>query len=341
QDKETSRIPFLYENGNGSLGSNGYHFGSLYVPPMPAPIPGDTDVYSVLNNESANSSMVDLSASQNRINIKNMLIFDHHGDDDMWLRTDDDNVSIITGSGVSVSNASFVTASDGDEEDDESFNESDNDDKTIGHNTPIIIDDSDSDYYVNKTELSPDEHHYSMSPPVAKSIPYGSYLRRYKQSSLRSSSAPFQSSFLQPPRVSFIPARKSPSFKSSPFLKLMNESTASSDDIVPDQSLNTQDEAEEKMTIIFETTKTVKVLLTPIFLKIVEEFLEAIKKEDWNMEAMFDKMQMDYVGELTKLFPFKFSTTSFGVSIHKVHLHFIQDVMLPDDLTNVNDEYPS
>ncbi|KAF0504813.1 fermentation associated protein [Gigaspora margarita] len=59
------------------------------------------------------------------------------------------------------------------------------------------------------------------------------------------------------------------------------------------------------------------------------------------MEVMFDKMQIDYVGELTKLFPFKFSTTSFGVSIHKVHLHFIQDVMLPDDLTNANDEYPS
>ncbi|KAF0369743.1 fermentation associated protein [Gigaspora margarita] len=353
QDKETLRIPFLYGNGNGdqsSLGSNGFHFGALYTPPMPTPLPDDTEIYSVLINESANSSMVDLSASQNRKNIKNMLIFDHHGDDgddyDMWLRTDDDNVSIITGSGISMSNASFVTASDGDE-DDKSL--SDNDDATIGHNTPIIIDDTDSDYYVNKPELSPDENQYSMSPPVAKSIPYGSYLRRYKQSSLRPSAAQFQSSFLQPPRVSFIPARdevlspdeKSPSFKSSPFSKLMSESTTSSDEIVPDQSLTTHDEAEEKTTIIFETTKTVKVLLTPIFLKIVEEFLEAIKKEDWNMEAMFDKMQIDYVGELTKLFPFKFSTTIFGVSIHKVHLHFIQDVMLPDDLTNANDEYPS
>ncbi|CAG8645156.1 2250_t:CDS:10, partial [Gigaspora margarita] len=353
QDKETMRIPFLYGNGNGdqsSLGSNGFHFGTLYTPPMPTPLPDDTEIYSVLINESANSSMVDLSASQNRKNIKNMLIFDHHGDDgddyDMWLRTDDDNVSIITGSGISMSNASFVTASDGDE-DDKSL--SDNDDATIGHNTPIIIDDTDSDYYVNKPELSPDENQYSMSPPVAKSIPYGSYLRRYKQSSLRPSAAQFQSSFLQPPRVSFIPARdemlspdeKSPSFKSSPFSKLMSESTTSSDEIVPDQSLTTHDEAEEKTTIIFETTKTVKVLLTPIFLKIVEEFLEAIKKEDWNMEAMFDKMQIDYVGELTKLFPFKFSTTIFGVSIHKVHLHFIQDVMLPDDLTNANDEYPS
>ncbi|CAG8628570.1 7631_t:CDS:10, partial [Cetraspora pellucida] len=356
QDKETLRVPFLYGYGNddqSSLESNGYHFGSLYVPPMPTPLHDDEDTYSILKNESANSSMIDLSVGQNRKHITNMLIFDHHGDDDeydMWLRTDDDSVSIITGSGVSVSNASFVTASDGDEN--ESLNDSDSDNITIGHNTPVIIDgDSDSDYYVNKTELSPDENRYSMSPPVAKSIPYGSYLRRYKQSSLKSSAVPFHSSFLQPTRVSFIPARdegslspdeKTPSHKSSPFSKLMNESTiTSSDDIVPDQSQTNQDEAEEKMTIIFETTKTVKVLLTPIFLKIVEEFLEAIKKEVWNMDAMFDKMQMEYVGELTKSFPFKFSTTSFGLSVHKVHLHFIQDVMLPDDLTNVNDEYPS
>ncbi|KAF0541336.1 fermentation associated protein [Gigaspora margarita] len=179
-----------------------------------------------------------------------MLIFDHHGDDgNMWLRTDDNNVSIITGSGISMSNASFITASDGDE-DDKSLNN--NDDVTIGHNTPIIID-------------------------VAKSIPYGSYLRRYKQSSLRPSAAQFQNSFLQLPCVSSIPARdevlspdeKSPNFKSSPFSKLMNKSTTSSDEIVPDQSLTTHDETEGKMTIIFETTKTVKVLLTPIFLKIV------------------------------------------------------------------------
>ncbi|CAG8801545.1 9509_t:CDS:2, partial [Racocetra fulgida] len=104
----------------------------------------------------------------------NMLMFDHHGDDDeydMWLRTDDD-----------------------------SLNDSDSDNTTIGHNTPVIIDgDSDSDYYVNKTELSPDENTYSMSPPVAKSIPYGSYLRRYKQSPLKSSATPFHSLFLQPP----------------------------------------------------------------------------------------------------------------------------------------------
>ncbi|KAF0332855.1 hypothetical protein F8M41_019477 [Gigaspora margarita] len=124
-----------------------------------------------------------------------------------------------------MSNASFVTASDS-EEDYESL--SDNDNVTIGHNTPIIIDDTDSNYYVNKPELSPDEN--------------------------QSSAAQFQSSFLQPTRVSFIPARdevlspdeKSPSFKLSPFSKLMSNSTTSSDEIVPDQSLTSHDEAEEK-----------------------------------------------------------------------------------------------
>jgi hypothetical protein len=42
EDRETLRIPFLYggHNNQDLLGSNGYHFGSLYVPPMPPPLPG-------------------------------------------------------------------------------------------------------------------------------------------------------------------------------------------------------------------------------------------------------------------------------------------------------------
>ncbi|CAG8636725.1 44616_t:CDS:10 [Gigaspora margarita] len=215
--------------------SNGFHFGTLYTPPMPTPLSDDTDIYSVLINESVKIEKIS----------KNMLIFDHHGDDgdnyDVWLQTDDDNVSIITGSGINMSNASFVTVSEGDE-DDESL--SDNDYATIGHNTLIIIDDTDSDYYVNKLELSPDENQYSMFPPK---------LRRYKQSSLKPSAAQFQSSFLQPPCVSFIPARDevlSSDEKSQvsfiAFSKLMSENTTSSDEIVPDQSLTTHDEAEEK-----------------------------------------------------------------------------------------------
>lgn len=40
EDRETLRIPFLYGGNQDLLGSNGYHFGSLYTPPMPPPLPG-------------------------------------------------------------------------------------------------------------------------------------------------------------------------------------------------------------------------------------------------------------------------------------------------------------
>src|SRR6266542_3144424 len=55
---------------------------------------------------------------------------------------------------------------------------------------------------------------------------------------------------------------------------------------------------------------------------------------------MLDKIQIDYVEELTKLSPFKYITVRYAASIPRVHFHFIQDVLLPDDLTNVNDEHP-
>jgi hypothetical protein len=40
EDRETLRIPFLYGGNQDLLGSNSYHFGSLYTPPMPPPLPG-------------------------------------------------------------------------------------------------------------------------------------------------------------------------------------------------------------------------------------------------------------------------------------------------------------
>ncbi|CAG8439893.1 14436_t:CDS:10 [Funneliformis mosseae] len=351
EDSETLRVPFLYGKGNNNqdLLSNGQHFGSLYVPPMPPPLPDDMDDSTILCNESTNSSVVDLSANQCRRDMLNLgrrygfKDFDSY-DEESWPRPDDDSFSIDE-SGVSVSNASFVTASDGDEEDEIDFI-----DELC--NTHIKIGGDSDIEYEDELDQSPIyEPQYPNSPPLPRSIPYGNYLRRYKVTSKRSSPAPFSSSFLRPSRTLFEPARSekplspddenSQSYKSSPFTKTRSSSTESSeacqleDEITSSQNNDT----EEKSTIIFETTKCIKVFLTPIFLKIVKEFLEAIKDENWNLEAMLDKIQIDYVDELTKLFPFKYTTIRYAVSIPRVHFHFIQDVLLPDDLTNVNDEH--
>src|SRR5438874_1357964 len=55
---------------------------------------------------------------------------------------------------------------------------------------------------------------------------------------------------------------------------------------------------------------------------------------------MLDVMQMDYISEITHQFPFKYNTISFAISIPQICLNFIQDILLSDDLTNINDEHP-
>ncbi|CAB4400532.1 unnamed protein product [Rhizophagus irregularis] len=348
EDRETLRIPFLYGGNQDLLGSNGYHFGSLYTPPMPPPLPDDMDANSVLYNESVNSSMDDLSANNGRKNMmdffSNRFDFYNDNDDESYIRTDAD--SIITESGVSVSNSSFVTA----QSDDSQYSDESDIDNLCKTNVKISGD-SDSEYEENESDQSPIAEQNPMSPLTTRSIPYESYLKSYRLTYKRPYAAPFSSSFLRPSRILFIPARdevlspddeNSQSYKSFPFTKTKSASTESFNELEPEDETTSSmnNDVEEKFTIVFETAKCIKILLTPIFLKIVEEFLEAIIDKNWHLEAMLDRIQIDYVKKLTNLISFKYTTVRFAASIPRVHLRFIQDVLLPDDLTNVNDEHP-
>jgi hypothetical protein len=69
----------------------------------------------------------------------------------------------------------------------------------------------------------------------------------------------------------------SQSYKSFPFTRTKSASTESFNEFEEDEITSSMNnDIEEKFTIVFETIKCIKILLTPIFLKIVEEFLEAI-----------------------------------------------------------------
>ncbi|KAI1320557.1 hypothetical protein EDD11_000519 [Mortierella claussenii] len=94
---------------------------------------------------------------------------------------------------------------------------------------------------------------------------------------------------------------------------------------------------EKRTTIIVEATQDVKILLTPILLKIIQEFLEAINAEEWDLETMLDVTQMEYVELLTRMQPSKLHSQQFIVSIPRIHLRFIQDVMMPDALNGGDD----
>lgn len=52
---------------------------------------------------------------------------------------------------------------------------------------------------------------------------------------------------------------------------------------------------------------------------------------------MLDSMQMEYVGQLTRYLTDQFVCTRFAVSLPYTHFHFIQNVLLPDDLPSYKD----
>jgi hypothetical protein len=110
--------------------------------------------------------------------------------------------SIITESGVSVSNSSFVTAQS---DDSEYSDESDID--NLRNTNVKISGDSDSEYEESDSDQSPIAEQNPMSPLTPRSIPYESYLKRYRLTYKKPSPVPFSNSFLRPSRVLFIPAR--------------------------------------------------------------------------------------------------------------------------------------
>ncbi|KAF9904551.1 hypothetical protein EC991_002611 [Linnemannia zychae] len=94
---------------------------------------------------------------------------------------------------------------------------------------------------------------------------------------------------------------------------------------------------EKRTTLVIEATQDVKILLTPILLKIIQEFLEAINAEEWDLETMLDVTQMEYVELLTSMQPSKLHSQQFVINIPRIHLRFIQDVMMPDALNGGDD----
>ncbi|KAF9928462.1 hypothetical protein FBU30_002364 [Linnemannia zychae] len=94
---------------------------------------------------------------------------------------------------------------------------------------------------------------------------------------------------------------------------------------------------EKRITMIIEATQDVKILLTPILLKIIQEFLEAINAEEWDLETMLDVTQMEYVELLTRMQPSKLHSQQFLINVPRIHLRFIQDVMMPDALNGGDD----
>ncbi|KAF9208080.1 hypothetical protein BGZ49_009869 [Haplosporangium sp. Z 27] len=198
-----------------------------------------------------------------------------------------------------------------------------------------------SEYDYSDMQTDPEEPEFNNLPSApARSIPYSHYLKRYAVSSTRSAS--YRNPYLPPPRVMFSqseseeddPSRHHPraNFEDTFGTKGWHDGSTTSA-----QPKGAENSDEKRLTIIVEATQDVKILLTPILLKIIQEFLEAINAEEWDLETMLDVTQMEYVELLTRTTPSRLHSSQFVVSIPRIHLRFIQDVMMPDALNGGDD----
>ncbi|KAI7885245.1 hypothetical protein K492DRAFT_204108 [Lichtheimia hyalospora FSU 10163] len=198
-----------------------------------------------------------------------------------------------------------------------------------------------------------------LTSSIPPSIPYSGYLNRY---SVKTASVPgsrsngFFRPYLPPPKTRFIPLKRKNSAG-------MNEHGESDDGRRQDGTLflfpgathaahtpdidgyddnATSDDEDSSgnevvVTTVLEATRPLDILMTPILVKIAQEVSEAINRYDWDLESMMDSLQIEYVGQLTRYLTDQFVCTRFAVSLPNTHFHFIQNVMLPDDLPSYKD----
>ncbi|KAI9492938.1 hypothetical protein BDB00DRAFT_872979 [Zychaea mexicana] len=219
---------------------------------------------------------------------------------------------------------------------------------------------SDTDDDSSHNEEWGEEHHKGKAPEVMTippSIPYSGYLNRY---AVKAASPPgtrtrgFFHPYLPPPKTHFVPLKEghrkkiggfdtdaenkrkdNPVFLFPGTDTLSNISSTSSESAIHDGDGNTGNEV--VVTAILEATSPLQILMTPILVKIVQEVSEAVNRYDWDLESMLDALQIEYVGQLTRYLTDQFVCTRFAVSLPKTHFHFIQNVMLPDDLPSYKD----
>ncbi|KAF9358563.1 hypothetical protein BGX26_001452 [Mortierella sp. AD094] len=337
QDRETLRCPYIYSRkGYGAQrviphpNLKGGHFGTIYVPPLtsdPAANKGDA--------ESSNNSMVELPS-------ENGSTFEYAMDGDSPSRNQRLRLQRSASAfsiGASVGGDSGSDTDSHDSQLNHNWSGSDSEDFEIDYSSGDEI--SGSEYDSADVLQDSEEPEFNSLPSApARSIPYSHYLKRYAVSSTRS--ANYRNPYLPPPRVMFSqsqsveddPPRHHPcaNFEESFGTRGWHDSSTSS---AQPQGAHNSDE--KRITIIVEATQDVKILLTPILLKIIQEFLEAINAEEWDLETMLDVTQMEYVELLTRIKPSKLHSYQFVVNVPRVHLRFIQDVMMPDALNGGDD----
>ncbi|KAG0319921.1 hypothetical protein BGZ97_001164 [Linnemannia gamsii] len=318
----------------------GNHFGTLYVPPLtsdPAAMKGKGSSIG-----SGGSSFIEVAS-------ENGSVYEYTSNASSPRESQRASIRRSASSFSIGRSSDGDTDSDASSEDSQRWQDIDSDDLDPRYSSDD--EDSDAEFDSPETlqdllynfETVPTEPEIKSSPsfPV-RSIPYSSYLKRYSVSASHSSH--HRNPYMPPPRVLFSQSKTGEILEDIP----RHHPHANFDDAFDVRTRydgagssaqpKGQDISDEKRTtLIIEATQDVKILLTPILLKIIQEFLEAINAEEWDLETMLDVTQMEYVELLTSMQPSKLHSQQFVVNIPRIHLRFIQDVMMPDALNGGDD----
>ncbi|RKP05188.1 hypothetical protein THASP1DRAFT_32973, partial [Thamnocephalis sphaerospora] len=92
---------------------------------------------------------------------------------------------------------------------------------------------------------------------------------------------------------------------------------------------------EKRVTVIVDMRRSIDLLVTPVFLRIVCDLLESLDSQPQSPTAVLDALQMSYMARFFKPEGARrVNSTLFAISIPCIHLNAIQDVALPADLTS-------
>ncbi|KAF9302036.1 hypothetical protein BGZ74_005928 [Mortierella antarctica] len=342
QDRETLRCPYIYaRKGYGKQNEivphptlRGGHFGTIYVPPLTS----DTNALKAESIKSS-GSIVEIAS-------ENGSMFEYSSTGSSTGSSPGESQQPSIRRSTSTFSIGGMLESDSESDSGSQGPNIDLDDDLNMRYSSEDEEDYDEEYIYPEFEepgSDPYDDEYKSAPSVpVRSIPYSSYLKRYNVSTTRS--AAFRNPYLPPPRVLFSQSQTGEILEDAPRhhpyanieeafgTKGQNDGSISSA-----QPKGSENSDEKRTTIVVESTQDVKILLTPILLKIIQEFLEAINAEEWDLETMLDVTQMEYVELLTRMQPSKLHSQQFVVNIPRVHLRFIQDVMMPDALNGADD----
>ncbi|TPX65020.1 hypothetical protein SpCBS45565_g05450 [Spizellomyces sp. 'palustris'] len=198
---------------------------------------------------------------------------------------------------------------------------------------------ADYDTWQTSTDQEPPgvPHQPFQQPAIPRSIPYRSYLKRFKiDTSHRKSHgrSPIMTQFTSVDPEDGETTDADDFYMERPFHRAMRKYRRG------EAKVSENSDNEERKMVTVDFSGPLRFLITPIFLRIVQEALENLGSRPLRPESMMDAFQREYTNNLIQIFAYQYTSSSIFVSAPTVHIHCIQDMLLPDVTSFLHDDLP-